>query len=150
MDARTYPLDSVSMARLIVSYGNEHNVFMNITKTQKLLYIAYGIYLARTGKRLCEEHPQCWPYGPVFPTTRNRLLKEKLDKIHDALLDGEIKDLIIEVFDRFGAQTATWLSEWSHQPNSPWDKTRLRTGFMWGMQINDDDIREYFSLMLAE
>ena len=143
----TYITDSVNMARCLVSYGNRNSIFMNITKTQKLLYIAYGIYLADKGQRLFDEHPQCWPFGPVFPTTRNRLLKERLESITDISDNAEINGLIEKVFDKFGAQTAQWLSEWSHQAGSPWDKTRLRVGFKWGMQIEDQDIELYFKQM---
>lgn len=141
----TYLTTSVDMARYIVEYGNRNRVSMNITKAQKLLYIVYGMFLAEKDARLFSEHPQCWPYGPVFPSTRKNLLRERsLSDIHDTTSNAELNGLIASVFDKYGAQSATWLSEWSHQKNSPWDKTTQKIGFIWGAQIDDEDIKEYF------
>jgi uncharacterized phage-associated protein len=126
-----------------------------MTKIQKLLYIAYGIYLAVKGERLTNEHPQAWPYGPVFPTTRNKLLKEDLNEISldDEILnkvsnDPEIKSLMNLVFRVFGGKTATDLSEWSHKPESPWDLTVKSPDFKWGNRIPDDLIKSYFNTIL--
>jgi uncharacterized phage-associated protein len=33
---------------------------MNMTKIQKLTYIAYGTYLTIKDERLTDEHPQAW------------------------------------------------------------------------------------------
>lgn len=144
-----YKYNSVQIARYIVAVGNARAIPMNMTKTQKLLYITYGMYLAKNDGRLFSEHPQCWPYGPVFPTTRNRLLKTdmpslRLEDERKGIEDGVVQ-LVADVFDKFGQNTAKWLSEWSHQPNSPWDITTRKTGFIWGMTIDDEDIKRYFS-----
>ena len=71
----TYKYKSTIVATYIAALANEKRVSVNMTKIQKLLYIAYGIYLAVKDSRLTNEHPQAWPYGPVFPTTRNKLQK---------------------------------------------------------------------------
>lgn len=73
----TYKYDSVTVANYIIAFANENKFFINMTKLQKLLYIAYGVYLSVKNERLTNEHPQAWPYGPVFPTTRNRLIKKR-------------------------------------------------------------------------
>lgn len=72
-----YKYSSVVLAYYIVALMNQRGLEINMTKLQKLLYIAYGTYLAIKNQRLTNEHPQAWPYGPVFPTTRNRLLKKR-------------------------------------------------------------------------
>ena len=76
-----YKYNSVEVAKFIVATANNKHLSINMTKVQKLLYIAYGIFLAVKGYRLTNEHPQAWPYGPVFPTTRNKLLKIDLYSI---------------------------------------------------------------------
>ena len=54
---------------------------LNVTQTQKLLYILYAYYMVSVppyndgnGCRIINESPQAWPYGPVFPKTRKILI----------------------------------------------------------------------------
>jgi len=123
-----------------------------MTKIQKLLYIAYGIFLAVKNTRLMDEHPQAWPYGPVFPTTRNKLLKTDLFSIRcedaefaELKKDTELVSLIDLVFKNFGSWTAVQLTEWSHGDGTPWQQTVSTDNFVWGTRIPDDAIQRYFS-----
>lgn len=153
----TYKYNSVDVACAIIAYANEHKVYINMTKTQKLLYIAYGAYLAIRGERLTNEHPQAWPYGPVFPTTRNKLLYlddfSEFDKSNypnqEIFKDNDLNALIAMVFYTFGKYNAASLSEWSHKSNSPWDRTVKTSGFNWGDRIPDEYIKEYFDTLLV-
>nr|DAI80202.1 MAG TPA: hypothetical protein [Bacteriophage sp.] len=142
-----YAYGSVDVAEYIVAYANENHFVVNMTKMQKLLYIAYGVYLAVKGRRLTDEHPHAWPYGPVFPRTRRKLLDVPFDNVdYPEKLSGnaELRSLVRLVFDNFGKYNAAALSEWSHKPNSPWDKTVSGDGFRWGDFISDKDIKPYF------
>lgn len=151
----TYRYNSVDVAFFIVAWANEHKVSINLTKTQKLLYIAYGANLVIGKNRLCGEHPQAWPYGPVFPTTRNKLLKTDLFKVtmDNPLLaelknDNYLKSIVQFVFEGFGEKTAGQLTAWSHRPNSAWDATTHLPNFKWGNEIPDAFIYEYFAQMI--
>lgn len=149
----TYVCNSVALARYIAAYANAHGFVINMTKLQKLLYICYGVYLAVKGKRLTNEHPQAWPYGPVFPTTRNRLLKHNLEEIKDdgdKTITDDIKSCVRLVFGSYGAYNASFLSAWSHKPNSPWDRTVSQSGFNWGKVIPDEYILPYFTNLLVK
>lgn len=149
----TYVCSSVVLAKYIVSYANANRYGINMTKLQKLLYISYGVYLAVLGERLTDEHPQAWPYGPVFPTTRRKLLDEDfadiVDYKDDAITDN-IKACVKLVFDSFGEYNASYLSSWSHQDGSPWEKTTSTPGFKWGAQIPDEYIMPYFQKILVK
>ena len=144
--------DSVEVAKYIAAYWNDKGESVNITKIQKLLYIAYGTWLAIKNERLCNEQPQAWPYGPVFPTTRNRLLKLNIDNIgFNDVADEKLKDdeEIKKLFDMiykssFGAWAANQLSAWSHQKGSPWEHTTSQLNFCWGNRMDDDRIKKYF------
>lgn len=147
--------NSVLFAKYIVAKANSCGIAINMTKVQKLLYIAYGIYLAVCDKRLLDEHPQAWPYGPVFPTTRNHLLREDFYKIalddpEFEILKGDknIDGLLKLVFGTYGNWTASMLSAWSHQNGSPWERAVNRLGFKWGDSISDDDIQGYFKMKM--
>lgn len=132
---------------------------MNMTKMQKLLYIIYGAYLRIYGERLLNEHPQAWPYGPVFPTTRTRLLKYDFDTISVENItgkerqaienDAKLNGVIDFVFKHFGDWNAGQLSEWSHSDGSPWHQTTNRSGFKWGDTIPDEWIRDYFNTIIT-
>lgn len=150
-----YKYRSTEVAKLIIATANEKKLSINMTKTQKLLYIAYGIHLAVRDVRLTDEHPQAWPYGPVFPTTRKRLLKEDLYSItkDDAELreisqDEDMTALVELVFKHFGMWSAQTLTIWSHKDGSPWQRTVSSEGFDWGEQIPDSYIKPYFQRMI--
>lgn len=148
----TFVCNSVTLAKYITAYANAHRFGINMTKLQKLLYITYGVYLAVKGQRLTNEHPQAWPYGPVFPTTRNKLLKMDMDSIgmsDDIRPDEEVRACVKLVFDSYGKLNASSLSEWSHKEGSPWDLTVSKEGFRWGDTIPDDYIYDYFKGMIT-
>lgn len=148
--------DSVTVARFIIAKANEKGCPVNMTKVQKLLYIAYGIFLAVKDERLTDEHPQAWPYGPVFPRTRNKLLKTDFYGIglDDPGLagissDDETVSLINLVFRSFGNWSASQLSEWSHSEGSPWERAVSSDGFKWGDRIPDEYISSFFKSRIS-
>ncbi|MDR2969384.1 MAG: SocA family protein [Tannerellaceae bacterium] len=152
----TYRYNSVAAAKYIAAYANEHRYAINITKIQKLLYIAYGTFLSVNNERLTDEHPQAWPYGPVFPTTRSKLLHIDIQSINikdpDILFlesDSELKGLIEFVFRFFRWKNAADLTEWSHKDGSAWHRTTNMRNFDWGCIIPDEYIKEYFDSIIV-
>lgn len=153
----TYKYNSTIVARYIVAYANANRFGINMTKLQKLLYITYGVFMAVKNARLTNEHPQAWPYGPVFPTTRNKLLRVSFDNINisDETLneinkDEEMRSLLDLVFGAYGHMNGAQLSQWSHQSGAPWDRTVHSDCFKWGDQIPDEYISEYFKTLLVK
>lgn len=151
-----YLYRSLDVAKYIVAFANKERIFINMTKLQKLLYIVYGVYLVAQQQRLTDEAPQAWPYGPVFPTTRNKLLKIDFESIsfedlagNDILDDKALKNIVKIVFATFGEYNASALTEWSHQKGSAWYKTTQRDGFVWGDRIDDGDILDYFKQIVT-
>jgi uncharacterized phage-associated protein len=150
------PYRSTLLAKYIAAYFNEKAVDINMTKIQKLTYIAYGVYLAVMEERLVDEHPQAWPFGPVFPTTRNKLSKLRLydisledDDLSEISKDEGVRRLVDLIFTAFGKWSARMLSEWSHKDGSPWEITVSKEGFKWGDTIDDEDIRLYFKRIVV-
>lgn len=147
---------STEFAKYLTAKAKEKGLDMNMTKLQKLLYVSYGLYLAFHGQRLFDEHPQAWPYGPVFPTTRNKIKKLNINSISlenitntDLKSDEKINKLLDIVFNTFGKRTASWLSNWSHMEGSPWSSTKNKTDFKWGNRIDDDLIKTYFKKIIS-
>lgn len=144
------PYDSLVVASFIAQRCKEKGFYYNNTKIQKLLYCCYGSVLAVYGERLCSEYPRAWQYGPVFPRVFNYIQKRKGNLEEYCLAfqaSQEIIDLLDSVIDVFGRQTAVRLSDWTHQPGSPWDKVVNKiNGEGQGMNdfIPDDIITKYF------
>ncbi|WP_314942672.1 type II toxin-antitoxin system antitoxin SocA domain-containing protein [Porphyromonas endodontalis] len=153
----TFLYRSTDVARYLVFLANERKITVNMTKVQKLLYITYGVFLRVYSKRLLNEHPQAWPYGPVFPTTRNNLLKQDFSLVPKESIedrekienDEKLNKVVDFVFKNFGSWNAGQLSEWSHSKGSPWDETRKTQGFKWGNVISDKLILEYFCSIIT-
>jgi uncharacterized phage-associated protein len=155
MDSEAFKYKSTDVAEYLLYRASEDGIVMNMTKLQKLLYISYGIYLSVKDARLSNEHPQAWPYGPVFPTTRNKFLKvsfddPQYDKNKEIYKDTDMISLADLVFSVFGSWTAGQLTEWSHAEGTPWESTKCTPGFKWGHVIPDDSIKQYFSTILVK
>lgn len=149
--------NSVEIARYIIALANDKGIPINMTKVQKLLYAAYGVFLAVTGERLLNEHPQAWPYGPVFPTTRNKLLNVNFyeisiqsEEFNTLKKDTVLNSLLQSIFNTFGNWTAGQLTSWSHQDGSPWEHTVEKEDFSWGNVIPDELIEGYFKTITTK
>jgi len=136
---------SIDIASYISYLCNKNKLSCNNTKIQKLLYITYGIYLAIYNRRLTDEQPKLWPYGPVFVNAFKEIKKIGCNNITnpDIEISKEVKDIIEEVINKFGKFSAGALSDWSHEKNSPWDEIN-KLGCKWNTPIPDSLIKNYF------
>lgn len=147
--------DSIEVGKYILSLCKEAGIEMNQTKLQKLMYVVYGAYLANDGKRLCEEHPKAWPFGPVFPRVQKHFAKaenftdvspslNKTEKFKLLSENNELNNIISSVIKTFGNYTAMQLSDWSHKEGSPWRKALDSNNGQWNSEISDEVIKSYF------
>ena len=146
--------DSRDIAAYIAQQCRDQGIAYNNTKIQKLLYCAYGILLAKSGERICDEYPRAWDYGPVFPKVFKYIYKgndiaQYSNRIRDSKLDNDqLLKAVDQTIDTFGQYRATQLSAWTHKKGSPWyravngDNANEAAG-LYGF-IPDDFIRDYF------
>jgi uncharacterized phage-associated protein len=135
---------------------NERGIAINITKVQKLSYIVYGMYLLVTGKRLTDEHPQAWPFGPVFPKMRKKLCRSDFNRfslkdkgLEDIQNDSVLQRIMVFVYNTFGDWTASELVAWSHKEGSPWEATiGSPCKVVWGREMEDSRILSYFKKII--
>jgi uncharacterized phage-associated protein len=143
------PYNSLDVASLIVKLCKEFEYDYNNTKIQKLLYCCYGAVLAAEHKRLCDEFPRAWQYGPVFPRVFNFINKKGVDALLSrssvADFSPELLAFLRKVIELFGTFNASSLSKWTHQEDSPWYKTIYELGGEKNGFIPDALIEEYFS-----
>lgn len=146
--------DSRDVAAYIAQECIKNGYRYNNTKIQKLLYCAYGAVLAGRNRRLCDEYPRAWQYGPVFPkvfkaVSKGQDLAQYSYVVRDSGLD-DIKKLVDTSVRIFGKYNATALSKWSHKTGSPWDTVTSQDGFKWNDFIPDDLISDYFAAHVME
>jgi uncharacterized phage-associated protein len=156
------------------------NEFLNLAKAegkeitpmqmQKLVFFAYGWYLAITGERLLDERVEAWQWGPVIPSLysefkrfgsspikeparhveftsgRVGLVPDRLES-ENPTKDMAARAIIRRVWEVYGRYSASQLSNMTHAPDSPWSKTPEKE--IRGTDISDSLIREYF-LALAQ
>lgn len=142
--------DSVVLGEYLISVAHKNRIILNVTQVQKILYIIYGVWLASKDELVSKESPKCWPYGPVFPRTRNKVdFKNALPLSHNTFTDlKKNKELVLfmeDVVVKLAQVSASKLSEWSHQVDSPWYRTTKHDRFKWGDEIPNSYIKEYFS-----
>lgn len=102
-------------------------------KLQKLVYYAYGWWLAYEDAPLISEKPQVWQHGPVFKTLYHALKHHGREPIRTAQSDNPFAkppkvdpadqkalDLIDWVWERYGSYSSFDLSDMTHSPGSAW------------------------------
>ena len=141
-------LDSVVVAKALQWMACTHEVSLNGSQIQTILYNAYGVWLATKGERLLEEHPQVWQYGPVFPRAYKHLKKNVGDgKIEFDMLKNESPDrfeFIRRCFQRFAWTPAGVLCAPHTAEGSPWKQTKEQSPDKLGVRIEDELIRQWF------
>lgn len=141
-------LDSVVLARSLVYLSNINAHPINMTQIQAILYIVYGGYLASKGKRLTDEHPQMWEYGPVFPKVYNKLKKQPSDGKEEAeKLQKDYPQIWGYLSDSFSrnAWTSGSTLVYPHlAKGTPWAVTRKSNPDKWGAVIEDSLIERWF------
>lgn len=120
---------SIYASRDIAAYIAQNlqlqNISYNNTKIQKLLYCAYGIYLAKDFGRICDEYPRAWDFGPVFPKVfkyiynGNEIATFSQTVNQKESLDSPIIKVVKLTISGFGKYKATQLSAWTHKSGSP-------------------------------
>jgi uncharacterized phage-associated protein len=145
---KTY--DSVLLARYLVALAYSKGIVLNMTKLQKLLFILYGYYQATHNHRIITEHPQAWPYGPVFPRVHKFVDVTKpsaLDNLEfsEIVQDDLLNQTLNTIISKYSVYNASQLSGWSHMTGSPWERTTQTKDFKWSKEIPDEYISEYFS-----
>jgi uncharacterized phage-associated protein len=140
-------------------------------KLLKLVFFAHGWHLAFTKQPLIQERVEAWQYGPVIPVlyhtfkrfgndpitedaTELRIQNGKLTfftpRIQPSCDDpssAEAKVLIGRVWETYGQHSAVQLSNATHLPGTPWQKT-YRPGVR-SLIIPDDVIRDYYDGLKA-
>ena len=153
---------AASIANAFLNQGFRDSVSVSPMKIQKLLYLAQGYYLwSHSGDSLFEEDFEAWQFGPVIRSIYVCCKHFASDGITSFIkcevpdsspetpapipLEKSVRDLVSYVWETYGGYPATQLSQWTHEPNAPWDKTRRSHPYQRKPTISKELIRQYFT-----
>ena len=121
-------------------------------KLIKLVYIAYGWYLAlkNNTETLVSEKPQAWANGPVFPNLYHNIkqfgksnIKEPISSISlDKPISDEDSKFLDRIWEIYGENhNGIYLSAITHTPETPWSETYPKG---YNLDIPDDLIFQHY------
>ncbi|MCY4260029.1 MAG: DUF4065 domain-containing protein [Rhodobacteraceae bacterium] len=160
-------------AKHIANYFLDNHARTGIThlKIQKLTYLSHGMnYVHRDNDLINDEYAEAWKYGPVFPSLyeefksrgkqpimklatelnaemfwEKRKIKFDTPKIKDG--DDYTRNLLGEVWQKYGSKNGQQLSALTHQEGSPWYQTRVKTHGARNANIDNKLIKAHFKKM---
>ncbi len=116
----------------------------------KLTYLAHGWMLALYQRPLISDRIEAWKYGPVIPDLYRALRDYGSGNVTSPIvggsrfvpLDAQERDLIRQVYERYGNKNGILLSRLTHQPGTPWHMTWETDSL--GRGISNDLIAEHY------
>jgi uncharacterized phage-associated protein len=119
-------------------------------KLQKLVYFAYGWYLAYFDEPLFGEPICAWQHGPVVEELYQRYKSFKkypieIDGIASPHVDAGVLSILVDVWESYSSCTGSHLRNITHCPDSPWSKVYNRMDR--NIRIPTSDIQEYFKAL---
>lgn len=120
----------------------------------KLVYIAHGWTLGLTGQPLIDQKVEAWQYGPVIRDLYNATRQYGGGKItapvvaFPAKLTPAQESMIDQVFELYGKMGGIALSNITHMPDTPWERTYKPGQF--GEIIDNDLIAEHYRRLKQE
>lgn len=148
------------VANFFLEKAESENVPLSQLKLIKLVYIAYGWYLALKNAKLFNEQIEAWKHGPVIPSIYHEFKdygQNPIDRFayeldldtYEAVIpkipadDEETRLILTKVWAAYKKFTGWTLRNKTHEPDSPW--SRVYKEGQRGIRIKDEDIREHFT-----
>ncbi len=160
------PYESKAIANYFIDLATREGKTLTPMKLQKLIYFAHGWNLAIYDKPLIDEQVEAWKFGPVINTiyhefkhfgsqpVKGHATSIELDEadilssrfVTPAISpnDADTKALLHKVWEIYGEYSAVQLSNATHQPGTPWEKTWGNDGVPKGTDISQSIIRSFF------
>ena len=136
---------SLSVANTIIYNALKERKSMSPMKLQKLLYMLYACFIAKTKESLFSDRFEAWQYGPVLPNVYFEFKRFGSGNIIDLYTSGDGRAYYIpesgifgecfsKVWGKFKDYTGMQLSKITHEDEGAWRKKAL------GEYLDDEDI----------
>ncbi|MDP2332719.1 MAG: DUF4065 domain-containing protein [Reyranella sp.] len=131
---------------------------------QKLVYLAHGWHIMKTGQPLATNHFEAWEWGPVVKCLYDSLktygeqpvtgrvtwfnaMENRVEMARAPLEDGQ-RAFLADLFNRYGHLKAFELSLLTHARGGPWDRVWNAPAdeIHINQRISNDLIRRYFHI----
>jgi uncharacterized phage-associated protein len=145
---------SEEVANYFLLKSREENEPLSNLKLQKMVYLAHGLYLVDTdGEPLLKDRIEVWPYGPVISSLYHKFKIYGADYLPVSAasavsvdFDEQTKKILDQTWEMCKNMDAIKLSNWTHLPDSPWQKAVDANKSV----IPDDEIKNYFRQFSAD
>ena len=164
------PFDTAAVANYVLELAERDGIQLSPMKLQKILYFSHGWHLALTDNPLLDEPVEAWQWGPVIPS-----IYHEFKRFGQSPIDGRFRrpvrrasgglrfsepmlnanddealtamSVIDRVWEVYKGYSAIQLSNMTHLPDTPWDKTWKKMGEIKrrSVDINDDEIKKHFA-----
>lgn len=122
--------DARIVANALLTLASNDGKKLTHMKVQKLVYYCHAWMLGLYSRPLLEQPIEAWQYGPVVPDLYHSLRRYGGDAIPRQISRYEVrddtspfdyyeKDLIKQVWDKYGGFTAAELSRMTHDRGTP-------------------------------
>lgn len=144
-------VSSLAVANELLRLAQEERVQLTNMQLQKLVFFSHGYHLALQNEPLYYEETRAWPFGPVIPNLYEHLQQYGSSSVTSYLpsseaLNEQQRSIIRLVWDAYKQYDAWRLSDISHRPGSPWEKTWIHDRFG---PIDPRAVHHYYSQLLS-
>ncbi len=160
MEMKTTPQ---KVANYFLDQAEREGIAITPMKLVKLVYIAYGWYIALTNERLFHEKIQAWEHGPVIPSIYHEFKKFGSNPINCRSYELNMSSLEIavprideskedallilsKVWASYRSFTGLNLSDKTHEAGSPWHK--VYDPKQKHLTLEDDDIKTHYTMKI--
>lgn len=126
--------DARAVANALIEKALAEDKSLTPLQIIKLVYFCHGWMLGLYRKPLIEQEVQAWTYGPVIADVYHGLKEYGGDAVPrpmnaaPANFDEVEKDLINQVYEKYGRLSGVDLSRLTHAPGTPWSKVWNKKG----------------------
>jgi uncharacterized phage-associated protein len=118
-----------------------------------LVYLAHGFVLGALDRSLIQDDVLAWKYGPVIRSVYVALpsgpqkITDNLGDFSPAEFEEDEKNIVDQVFEKYGRYSGIDLSKFTHREGTPWKE-------VWDLYgqnavIPRDRIRDYFQGLIS-
>lgn len=159
-----FPCDVRAVANEFLDMGDLAGVPMTNMALQKMVYLAHGWHIFRTGQPLAINHFEAWEFGPVVKCLYDALKSygnqpvtgritwfnalENRVEVARAPIEDRQRTFLGALFNCYGRLKAFQLSNLTHASGGPWDRV-FNAGegeIHFNQRISNDLIGQYFHI----
>jgi uncharacterized phage-associated protein len=118
---------ALDVANAFIALAKRDGKPLSNMQLQKLVYIAFGYYLAIFNSKLFDDEIQAWYMGPVIPNLYHALKKYGANEVTNFLesenvieVDSPEMKVIESVWESYSNFDGIELSSLTHQEGTPW------------------------------